>query len=103
MGQAGAVEGRLGEAALAQVDWLFAGEQPIAEDAAGPPEDDAAKMVLGVADEHVGDQAGVIELELAKAVGCEERADVAETVCILPVERWRVDVEERSRGDAARK
>ena len=99
--QARAMEGGLGETPLAQVEGFFAGEQAVAEDTAGAAEDDAAEMVAGVADEHVGDEVGVVELELAKAVGGEEAGDVPVLGGVLLVEGGRVDREEGSVPDAA--
>ena len=70
-GDAVAMEGGLGEAALAQVQRLFAGEQTVAEHEAGALHDDAAVMTRGVADEHLLDQRGMVELEDMAAGGAE--------------------------------
>jgi hypothetical protein len=93
-GEPGAVEGGLGEAALAEMEGLFAGEEAVAEDAAGAPEDDAADVFGGVADEHFLDVRGVVELELAEAVEGAEAADVAEAAEVLAEEVRRIDGED---------
>ena len=58
-------------------------------------------MVLGVAHEHVGDEIGVVELELAEAIRSKEGAEVAIARGVFLVEAGRVDGEEGSVGDAA--
>src|ERR1700733_14212986 len=65
------MEGGLGEAALAQEQGLFAGEQAVAEDEAGAWHYDAAVMTRGVADEHLLDQRGMVELEDMAACSAE--------------------------------
>ena len=75
-GDAVAMEGGLGEAALAQVQRLFAGEQAVAEHKAGALHDDATVMTRGVADEHLLDERGMVELE-DMAAGSAEVNDIA--------------------------
>ncbi len=66
-----AMESRLCEAALTQVERLFAGEQAIAEDEARALHDDAAVMMRRIADEHLLHQRGVVELKDVTAGGAE--------------------------------
>ena len=70
-GDAIAMEGRLGEAALAKVQRLLAGEQAVAEDKAGALHDDAAVLMRRIADEHLLHQRGMVELEDVAAGGAE--------------------------------
>ncbi len=93
-GDAVAVEGGGDEAALTKVEGFLAGEEAVAEDAAGALEDDAAAVVRGVADEDVGDGVGVVELELAVAARGEEAADIAVDAGVFAVEGRRVNGEQ---------
>ncbi len=70
-GDAVAMESRLGEPALAKVQRLFAGEQAVAEHEASALHDDAAVMMPRVADEHLFDQCGMVELKDVAAGGAE--------------------------------
>ena len=78
---------------------LFAGEEAVAEDTAGAAQDYSAKMVGGVAHQEIGDEIRVVELELAKAVGCEEADEIAEADGVLLIKAWGVDCEESSIPD----
>jgi hypothetical protein len=71
-----AMEGGLGEAALAKVQRLFAGEQAIAENEAGTLHDDAAVMMRSIADEHLLHESGVVQLK-DMAAGSAEVDEVA--------------------------
>jgi hypothetical protein len=58
-------------------------------------------MVLRVAHQHVRDQVGVVELELAEAVGSQEANGIAIALRIFFVEAGGVDSKERSIPDPA--
>ncbi len=66
-----AMKGGLGEAALTHVKGFFAGEQAIAEHHSGTLHDQAAVVAMGIADEQVVDQIGVVELQSLDAEGLE--------------------------------
>ena len=70
-GDAVAMEGWLGEPALAEVQRLFAGEQAIAEHEAGALHDNAAMVTGLVADEHLLNQRGMVALEYVAAGSAE--------------------------------
>jgi hypothetical protein len=82
------MERGLSEAALAEVKWLFAGQQAIAQDPAGAAQDNPAEMVLRVADEQIGDVIRVVELELPVAGQGDKAADVAVASRVLLVKSW---------------
>ena len=68
-GDAVAMEGGLGEAALAHVEGFLAGEEAVAEDGAGTLHDEVAMVVGAVGDEEVADEVGVVELVDVAAEG----------------------------------
>lgn len=78
-GDAVAVEGGLGESALAHVEGLLAGEEAVAEDGAGALHDEVAMVVGAVGGEEVADEVGVIELVDVAAEGA-----VVDEVAELP-------------------
>jgi len=98
-GDARPVKRRLSQSALTQMEGFFAGEEAVAEDTAGAAQDYSAKMVGGVAHQEIGDEIRVVELELAKAVGCEEADEIAEADGVLLIKAWGVDCEESSIPD----
>ena len=93
-GDAGAVKSRLRETAMTEVEGVLAGKEAFTEDAAGTAQDDPTEVVRGVSNEDVGDVVGVIELELAKAIGSAEADHVTEASGVRAVEGGGIDGEE---------
>jgi hypothetical protein len=73
------------------MDWIFAGQQAVAENTARAPQHNSPAVSQSITDQKIVNIVRVIELELAVAIRSSEAENISKLIGIPLQSFWRVD------------